>query len=157
MALQIVLNENDLRKMDTVLREKLLKWYFDQERSSGLINHTETIQELTLREDGGRVNFPEFVRAGLLLHGNELFCKTLKRQMRNGTKTHIEAGKVLTDGSVCYRDKRYLIPSKLAVDVVNANGGNTKALNGYDYLFVRVSNKLVSLQELREQFIKQHS
>jgi hypothetical protein len=136
MALQIVLNENDLRKMDTVLREKLLKWYFDQERSSGLINHTETIQELTLRE---------------------LFCKTLKRQMRNGTKTHIEAGKVLTDGSVCYRDKRYLIPSKLAVDVVNANGGNTKALNGYDYLFVRVSNKLVSLQELREQFIKQHS
>jgi len=32
-----VLNENDLRKMDTALREKLLKWYFDQDRSNDLI------------------------------------------------------------------------------------------------------------------------
>jgi len=34
-------------------------------------------------------------------------------------------------------------PSKLAVTVVNTNGGKTEALNGYDYLFVRSSTGVV--------------
>jgi hypothetical protein len=152
--------------MDQVLREKLLKWYFDQDGStvssppspdSGPINATETIQVSPLREEGGRVSFPEFVRAGLLSPGTELICKALKRQKRSGAKTYIEAGKVLADGNVNYRGQHYLIPSKLAVDVVNANGGNTKALNGYDYLFVRVSNRIVPLKELRDRFAKQNA
>jgi hypothetical protein len=164
MALEIVLRENDLRDMPPDLREKLLKWYFEHEGSaSGPIHSTTTpvspaepVSISLQREQGGRVSFSEFVRAGLIAPGTELQCKALKRQKRSGTDTYIEAGKVLSDGSVEYRGRHYVIPSKLAVDVVNTNGDNTKALNGYDYLFIRVSNRLVPLKDLRDRFPKQN-
>lgn len=166
MAFQIVLSESDLRKMDQVLRDKLLKWYFDEggltdspppSIASGSIGALGAVRVSPLREESGRVSFPELLRAGFLAAGTEVVCKALKRQKRGGTKTYIEAGKVLADGSVNYNGHHYVIPSKLAVDVVNANGGNTKALNGYNYLFVRVSNRIVPLQELRDRFLKQHT
>ena len=77
------------------------------------------------------------------------------RQIRKGAEPYIEAGKVLADGCVEYRGQNFVVPSKLAVAVVNANGGEAKALNGYDYLYVCVSNKLVLLQELRDRFLEQ--
>jgi hypothetical protein len=94
------------------------------------------------------------MRAGLLAPGNELVCKTLKSQQRGGGDPFIDAGKILADGSVEYRGRRYDIPSKLAVEVVNTNGGKTAALNGYDYLFVRSSNGLVPLDKLRDGFLR---
>ena len=166
MAFQIMLSESDLRKMDQVLRDKLLKWYFDQDgltdssspsAASGSIAAPGAIRVSPLPEESGRVSFPELLRAGLLAPGTEVVCKALKRQKRSGAKTYIEAGKVLADGNVNYNGQHYVIPSKLAIDVVNANGGNTKALNGYKYLFVRVSNRLVPLQELRDRFLEQHT
>jgi hypothetical protein len=166
MAFEILLSESDLREMPPDLREKLLKWYFEHGGSahgapeppgSGPINSAGLVSVPLQREESGRVSFPEFVRAGLLAPGTELKCKALKRQKRSGTEAYIEAGKVLADGSVDYRGQHYVVPSKLAVDVVNTNGGNTKALNGYDYLFVGVSNSLVPLQELRDRFLKQRA
>jgi hypothetical protein len=97
------------------------------------------------------------MREGLLPQGTELICMALKRQKRSGAKTYFEAGKVLSDGSVDYKGHHYETPSKLAIAVINANAGNTKAINGYKYLFVRESNSLVPLQELRDRFFKQHS
>jgi hypothetical protein len=106
------------------------------------------------REESGRVSFPEFFRAGLLAPGNELVCRTLKRQRRGGEDQFIGAGKVLSDGGVEYRGRRHDTPSKLAVEVINTNGGKTAALNGYDYLFVRSSNGLVPLNKLRDEFLR---
>lgn len=166
MALQIVLTESDLLRMDKALSDKLINWYLEDRRSNvgsppspdlGSINATGTVQVSPLREEAGRVSFPEFVRAGLLSPGTDISCKALKRQKRSGAKTYIDAGKVLPDGSVEYHGQHYLIPSKLAVDVVNDNGGKTKALNGYDYLFVRISNRLVPLKELRDRFAEQNA
>jgi len=163
MAFQIVLSESDLRKMDQSLRENLIKWYFDQDgltdtsapfAVSGSTGPTGAIRVPPLREDSGRVSFPELLRAGLLVPGTEVICKALKRQKRSGAKTYIESGKVMADGNVNYNGQHYAIPSKLAIDVVNANGGDTKALNGYKYLYVRVSNRLMPLQELRDRFLK---
>ena len=157
MGFQLVLSESDLRKMDQALREKLLKWYFDQDRTPSPASDTINATVPLRSADSDRVSFPELMRAGLLPEGTEIYCRALKRQKRSGTKTHLEAGKVLTDGSVQYRGKQYLVPSKLAVDVVNTNGGSTKAINGYQYLFIRESNRPVHLQELRERFFKQQS
>ena len=165
MALEILLRESDLRDMPLDLRDKILKWYFDHGvKTADTSLSPVSTQKISnrqvsvppLREESGRVSFPEFVRAELLTPGTELMCKALKRQTRIGSKTYIEAGKVLAEGSVEYRGQRYVIPSKLALDAVNANGGNTKALNGYKYLFVRISNRLVPLEELRDIILKQH-
>jgi hypothetical protein len=164
MAFGIVLNEGDLREMPPDLRERLLKWYFDHDPSGGspepvglvpVIPARPVSIAVPLREESGRVSFPEFMKAGLLAPGTEILCRALKRQKRGGGEPYISAGKVLADGGVDYRGRRYDVPSKLAVAVVNEHGGNTKALNGYDYLFARVSNRLVPLQELRDRFVKQ--
>lgn len=163
MALGIVLNEGDLREMPSDLREKLLRWYFDHRGSSSgttpshdsdLITATSLIPIVSRREESGRITFPEFVRLGLLVPGTEVLCRALKRQKRDGGESYVDAGKVLEDGYVHYRGLRYDVPSKLAVDVVNANGGKTPALNGYDYIFVRHFKKLVSLRELRDRSLK---
>lgn len=159
MSFQISLSENDLRKMDSDLRERLLKWYFDNDKSE--INpstlpvssqNNSNRGTHPLRVDGNRVSFPEFMRADLIPPGTELFCKTLKRQKRHGLTTFIEAGKMSTDGTVDYLGQHYVVPSKLAVDVINTNGGNTEALNGYDYIYVRISDAMIQLKELRDRF-----
>jgi hypothetical protein len=105
-----------------------------------------------MKEGIERVSFPEFVRAGLLKPGDVILCRALKRQQRAGSGRTIEAGKVLPDGTVEYKERRYDVPSKLAVDVINTNGGSAKALNGYDYLFVRSSKGDMPLHELRDRF-----
>lgn len=160
MTFGIVLNETDLREMPPDLRDHLLKWYFA--RSSSIAGSPSPpapgpvlpeIAAVPRREESGRVSFPEFMRAGLLAPGNQLVCRTLKRQQRGGGERFIEAGKVLADGSVEYRERRYDVPSKLAVAVINTNGGKTEALNGYDYLFVRSSNGPVPLHKLRDRFL----
>jgi len=147
--------------MPSDLREQLLKWYFDRSPAAvaspsqrELDPPLPAITAVPRREESGRVSFPEFVRAGLLAPGNEIVCRTLKRQQRGGGDRFIEAGKVLADGSVEYRGRRYDIPSKLAVTVVNTNGGKTEALNGYDYLFVRSSTGVVPLSKLRDGFLR---
>jgi hypothetical protein len=160
MSFGILLNESDLRDMPTDLRDHLLKWYFD--RSPSAVAHpSATTPEPSVAENGvprreerGRVTFPEFLRAGLLATGDELVCKTLKRQRRGGGDQFIEAGKVLADGRVEYRGRGYDVPSKLAVEVINTNGGKTEALNGYDYLMVRSSNGLVPLNKLRDRLLR---
>ena len=165
MALEIVLRENDLRDMPQELREKLLKWYFEHEGSpdgpihlaTTPLSPKEPVSISRQREQGGRLSFPEFVRADLITPGTELLCKTLRRQQRDGADPFIEAGKVQSDGRVEFRGRYYEIPSQLAVSVVNTNGGNTPALNGYDYLFIRDSNRLVPLKDLRDKFLKQNS
>jgi hypothetical protein len=158
MNFGIVLNESDLREMPPDLRDQLLKWYFDRS-SSGVVSASPHMLDarppvmaaVPRREERGRASFPDLVRAGLMSPGDELVCKTLKRQQRGGKDQFIEAGKVLANGGVEYGGQRYDIPSKLAVIVINANGGKTDAVNGYDYLFVRSPKGLVPLSKLRDE------
>ncbi len=158
MGFGIALNESDLREMPSVLRDQLLKWYFDRS-PSGVAAPSAAASVLAVaavprREETGRVTFPEFVRAGLLASGDELMCRTLKRQQRGGGERFIDAGKVVSDGRVEYQGRRYDIPSKLAVTVINKTGGKTEALNGYDYLFIRSSTGgVVPLSKLRDSFL----
>jgi hypothetical protein len=159
MSLGIVLNESDLREMPPALRTELLRWYFERSPSGGGFTSVNTqgtppvAASERQREERGRATFPEVKGAGLLAPGDELLCKTLRRQQRDGAEQFIEAGRVQPDGSVEYRGKRYTVPSILARAVINANGGNTKAVNGYDYLFVRTPSGVVPLEKLRVEFI----
>ena len=163
MGFGISLSEEDLRAMPPDLRERLLRWYFDRGETPAVSGGTVPTQLpgpapipiAPQREESGRISFPEFVRARLLTAGTQLVCRALKRQKRGGGDPYIQAGLVLSDGGVEYGGRRYVVPSKLAVQVVNDHGGNTQALNGYDYLFARVSNRLVPLSELRDRFLKQ--
>jgi hypothetical protein len=162
MGVGISLVEEDLRAMPQDLRENLLKWYFarDAVRASetGPALVPVSVRPVSItprREETGRISFPEFVRAGLLVSGTQVVCRALKRQKRGGGEPYIDAGVVLPDGGVEYRGRRFEVPSKLAVQVVNDHGGNTQALNGYDYLFTRIANKLVPLSELRDRFLKE--
>ncbi|MBK37337.1 MAG: hypothetical protein CME26_17680 [Gemmatimonadetes bacterium] len=153
----LTLSEGQLREMPQDLREALLKWYFDPDRSESSLSSQPSAMpdpsSVSRRQGSRRVTFAEFVRAGLLTPGSELVCKALKRQSRDGGELYIDAGKVQIDGSVEYNGQRHVVPSKLAIAVVNSKGGNTKALNGYDYLFTRTDDRLVPLEELREQFL----
>ncbi|MBN8508881.1 MAG: hypothetical protein J0L57_09750 [Burkholderiales bacterium] len=159
MSFTIALTEAELREMPIGLRDQLLKWYFDRaptdaaKQAASPSGRIAPVPVIRRREETGRVSFQEFVRAGLLQPGSELICRTLKRQQRGGGGKFLEAGKVLSDGSVGYRGHRYDVPSKLAIEVVNSNGGKTEALNGYDYLFVRSSKGDVPLSSLRDQFL----
>ncbi len=164
MSFGIVLNESDLREMPSDIRVPLLKWYFDRSPSS--VNSTPTpIRGVTVppsasvprRQEKGRVSFQELVRAGLIAPGNEIVCRTLRRQQRGGAGEFVEAGNVVEDGSVEYRGRRYDIPSKLAITVINAKGGEARSVNGYDYILVRSSNGLVPLSELRDEFLRRSS
>ncbi len=157
----LTLSENQLREMPPDLREMLLKWYFDHGGASSPNSSPDdagtapdSVPVVLRRQGSRRVTFPELVRAGVLAPGVELVCKALKRQSRNSGEPFIDAGKVQEDGSVEYGGKRHMVPSKLAFEVVNSNGGHTKALNGYDYLFARLDGKLVPLDELRIRFLE---
>jgi hypothetical protein len=152
------LDEAELRQMPSDLRDSLLKWYFSRSPSNPPGNGASTpaapISAVPKREETGRVSFLEFTRAGLLKQGDSLACRSLRRQRRSGGGQYIDAGKVLANGTVEYNGRSYDVPSKLAVAVVNGNGGKTAALNGYDYLFVRAPQGLVPLHELRDRFLK---
>jgi len=155
MTLNLTLHDDDLREMPAELRDKLLEWYFSHAPSVVNASGDPAIPKVPKRKESGRISFPEFVREGSLKPGAQLVCKTLRHQRRGGSERFIEAGKVLADGSVEYNGQSYDVPSKLAVDVINNNGGNAEALNGYDYLFVRSSNRsLQKLGKLRDRLLK---
>jgi hypothetical protein len=105
-------------------------------------------------DDSKRVSFQQLVRAQLLSPGDEILCRTLKRQQRKGEGKFLAGATVTADGTVEYKGERFSIPSKLAFRMVNANGGHTKALNGYDYIFVKTANGITPLNELRERFLR---
>lgn len=154
----IILNESDLRQMPSELREGLLKWYFSRSILAAEVplKGAPVPPVVPLREDSDRVRFSELARAGLLAPGDAIVCKALGRQRRDGSEPFLEAGKVLEDGTVEYSGRRHDVPSKLALDVVNTNGGNAKAVGGYAYIWVQTSKGLVPLSELRDIFLRRN-
>jgi hypothetical protein len=98
-----------------------------------------------------RITFAEFTRAGFLRPGDQIYCKSLKRQQRKGSEAFIKDAKVSANGNVGFLGQRFSNPSKLAVAMVNANGGKAKALNGYDYLFVQSATGPLPFDELRKR------
>jgi hypothetical protein len=166
MAFSIFLGEDDLRRMPTPLRETLLRWYFDERQptpSADLHKAQSAIEAVPLPArkidldsfvDGSRrVTFAELVKIGFLKPGDEIYCKSLKRQQRAGSEVFIKEAKVAANGTVDFLGRTFSNPSKLAVAMVNANGGEAKALNGYDYLFVQSAVGPLPLEELRRRLI----
>lgn len=160
MPFSIVLYESDIRLMKPELREALLKWYF--ERNSDTPRSEPSDLEVippdppATTEDGNRrVAFPEFVKAGLISPGDEIRCRALKRQKRQGAEDYIRGARMSADGSVEFQGKRFFKPSKLALAMVNSNGAEkpAEALNGYVYLFVQTGNSLVSLDDIRRKLL----
>jgi hypothetical protein len=162
MQITMTLNDNDLQNMPKDLRDQLLQWHFSRNCSSPdspanfkLASPVSTVGTIVpLRQDGGRISFPALLREGLLASGQDILCRTLKRQQRAGTDAFIEAGKVVPSGMVEYDGHRYAVPSRLALVVLNANGGGARAVNGYDYIFVKSPEGLMSLKKLREKLPK---
>ena len=169
MDLSLILNEEDLRVMPPALREGLFRWYFARQsgasakvqKASATIEmagdmNTEQSGEPYPSPDNGsrRVTFAELVRGGFLKRGAEIWCRSLKRQQRAGAEDYIKGAKIADTGAVVYQGRQYSNPSKLAVAMVNANGGKTEALNGYAYLFVRSGSDLTALDALRKQMLE---
>lgn len=157
--MNLVLDETALRAMPSALRKELLDWYFDW-NTKGEDSHSEALTDQRLssqtspvpkREERGRISFQQFMDAGLLKAGDRILCKSLGRQRRKGIGGHFDAGKVLRDGKVEYQGRIYEVPSKLAIAVLNDNGGNSKAVNGYDYLFVHSHDGDHFLADLRKE------
>ena len=157
--------EDDFRRMPTALREALVKWYFDERLPIPSVIETPMPEPATEAAplpgqidfvDGNRrITFAELLRAGVLKQGDEIYCKSLKRQQRAGSEAFIKGAKVTDKGTVDFLGKRFSNPSKLAMAMVNTNGGNAKALNGYDYLFVQTPKYgPLPLNELRRQLIE---
>lgn len=175
MPLSIMLGEEDFRSMDQPLREGLLKWYFERpqtinatpaaSQNSNPFDNPTTVSEIedaqspetTSREEEGfkRVEFGEFLRAGLISVGDDIWCRSLKREVKRGAPEFIKGAKVTETGSVEFQGQKFFKPSKLALAMVNSNQ-NPKpapAVNGYDYLFVKSGGTLVSIKKKREELM----
>jgi hypothetical protein len=161
MPVSVILGEDDLKSMPSELRVKLLAWYFDDRATaipaagqggspSGRIPQLDPPD---LNIASRRITFPELVRAAMLHVGDEIHCRTLKRQQRKGLDSLIRGAKVTSDGRVEFQEARFSSPSKLAVAMLNANGGKVPASNGYEYLHVQTAHGLLPLSKLRERLI----
>ena len=156
MPLSIMLSEDDLRAMPSDLRDGLLKWYFDANRTRAipsLVAPTKTAQPAMMDDESRRVTFAKLAAAGLLKTGQEIYCRTLKRQQRNGKPKFIKGARVSPQGTVEFEGNPFSNPSTLAVSMVKQSGGKPTALNGFDYLFVQSGKDLVSLKKLRDQLM----
>src|SRR5439155_237389 len=112
MAFSIFLGEDDLRWMPRPLRETLLQWYFDERLPApSVVETVQPIAEATTLPaekidtdnfvDGNRrVTFAELVTAGFLKQGDEIYCRSLKRQQRAGTEAFIKSARVTDNGTV---------------------------------------------------------
>jgi hypothetical protein len=161
MPSTIQIDTEDLLRMPKELRDKLADWY--NNRQSGPPSSKATpvpqpqprnLAPVTLNR---QVTFPELLNASLLHSGDEIQCRALTRQRRQGQPSHIKGATVAADGSVEFKGQKFYKPSKLAVAMVNSAvidpKQRAKALNGYDYLFAVTTKGLVSLHELRKQLL----
>ena len=163
MPLTVVLTENDLFTMPPSLRDDLLKWYFGKPRDTTLAKpgptppQTEPSGVAEVPEipdhDSRRVTFRELVDAGLLKPGDEVYCRSLKRQQKKGAEPFIKGAVVGPDGRVEFQKHWHPTPSKLAVAMLNASGAKTPAVNGYAYLFAKSGSGTISLDALRRKLI----
>src|SRR5262245_39516424 len=104
MAVSLVITEEDLRSMPIGLREELLGWYFG--RPFGLATVPDSTPDARppapatpppLTPEAKRLSFPDLLRARLLSVGDEILCRSLKRQRRTGGDKLIAGAKVLQD------------------------------------------------------------
>lgn len=175
MSFSILLSEDDFRSMEIPLRGELLKWYFERPKATGAnpvdLHASETpdrtdtlgeigettLPEVTPREENGfkRVTFPEFLQAGFIKGGDEIWCRALKRDRRMGAPDFVKGGKVTENGSVEFQGRKFFKPSKLALAMVNSNKNPrpAPAVNGYDYLFVKSRDSLISIKKKREELM----
>jgi hypothetical protein len=158
MTLSIILDEEDLRALPANIREPLLRWYFDSRAAKAPAASPQVQPQPvpssptppTADDDSRRVTFKKLVTAGLLKTGEEIHCRTLKRQQRAGKPKYITGAKVTPNGAVEFNGEEFQNPSNLAVAMVKQSGGKPTALNGFDYLFVRSGGSLVPLKSLRD-------
>lgn len=161
MPFTLILNEDNLFTMPQSLRDELLRWYFGRPRSVPPISPASpapiqsppsTVDEIP-NHATRRLTFPELVRAGLLNRGDEIYCRSLKRQQKKGAEPFIKGAVVTADGRIEFQKRSHASPSKLAVAMINASGGKTPAVNGYDYLFVKNDTGTISLDSLRRKLL----
>jgi hypothetical protein len=172
MVMSILLEEDDLFTMPAELRETLLHWYFggDRRRStppairsaaplavapiSRTAAHAATVLPSLMAvdvDDSERVTFAKLVEHRLLTPGQEVLCRSLKRQREAGKPKYLKGAVVATNGTVEYNGAQYANPSRLAVEIVRQTGGKPKALNGFDYLFVESTRGPIPLKKLRDR------
>ena len=157
MTLSIVLNEDDLRAMPGETRDALLKWYFDVGRRrapTAAVPVPPAPVTTTNGDESQRVTFAKLVAAGLLNTGEEIHCRTLKRQQRDGKPKYVKGARVNGHGTVDFGGQAYSNASNLAVAMVKQSGGKPTALNGFDYLFVNSDKTLVPLKRLRDRLMR---
>jgi hypothetical protein len=159
MTVSVVLDEGDLRAMPRDLRDRLLKWYFEVRQCRapsapppGRPTAVPSPAILTTDNDSRRLTFAKLVGADLLNVGQEIQCRALKRQQRDGKPKYISGARVSPQGTVEYAGKSFSNPSTLAVAMVKHSGGKPTALNGFDYLVVQSENGLVPLKKLRDRY-----
>ncbi len=105
-----------------------------------------------------RVSVQDLVRGGLLHDGQEIFCRPLRRQRRNGLHEIGGATVRAKNGSahVEFRGGRYEHFSPLAAAMLNSHdtaGKPAEAAHGYIYLGVKQGDQLTSINELRHQLL----
>lgn len=168
MVMSILLEEDDLFTMPAELRETLLRWYFggDRRRStlpatrdaappavapiSRTAAHAATLVAGDV-DDSERVTFAKLVEHRLLKPGQEVLCRSLKRQREAGKPKYLKGAVVAKNGTAEYNGAQYAHPSTLAVEIVRQTGGEPKALNGFDYLFVESTKGPIPLKKLRDR------
>jgi Restriction Enzyme Adenine Methylase Associated len=161
MPNSIQIDAGDLLRMPKELRDKLAEWYKDGQSTPSASKTTPSLPPQLAANAAAtpkrQVMFRELVNAGLLNPGDDIQCRTLTRQRRQGQPSYVKGATVAADGSVEFKGQKFYKPSKLAVAMVNSAATDpkqrAKALNGYDYLFAGTSNGLVSLDELRKKLL----
>jgi hypothetical protein len=130
MPLSIVLDEEDLRALPADIRDGLLRSYFaGNRRRQTPAAAPSVLVPITDDDDSGRVTFKKLIAARLLKSGEEIHCRTLKRQQRDGKPKYIKGATVTADGAVEYNGEQFQNPSNLAVAMVKQSGEKPTALN----------------------------
>jgi hypothetical protein len=149
MPLSLDLDEEDLTSMPSELRDGLLKWYFGNRRPPKTAAPAAIIPAGD--NESRRVTFAKFLDAKLLEPGDEIYCRTLKRQQRGGKPKYLKGAHVSAAGVAEFNGQEFSHPSNLAVAMVAHSGEKPTSLNGFDYLFAHAGKTLVPLKKLRDR------
>jgi hypothetical protein len=145
--MNIQLNDKDIAKMPTSLREKFLVWLGITTLTTEKHNDLQTTSDKMDDQKGSersQIRLTQLLDAGITRPGMQVRVRLMREQARNLGRDYLDGLTISQTGAIVYEGEEFNKPSPLAKKI------NGCSANGWEYIEIKKDGAWKRLETLRK-------